>query len=166
VAIMDLTVTPGLHPVVAHILAGVDFGRTRLSGTIKDLSPEQLIQAPVGFPNSIATLVVHIASTEVRLAHSLNGEPLPDDLAEEFLRNQPQNPLPQAKGETIESLQAKLTKSRSILLGALSRLSDPDLTREIVFNPDRSVTVRWILVLLTNHQMLHLGHIQMIRKLV
>lgn len=100
------------------------------------------------------------------MAHQLNGESLPDDLAQEFLRNRPQSPLPIAGGETVESLMAKLTKSRSILLEALSRLTEADLTREIIYSPERSMTVRWLLALTPNHQMLHYGHIQMIRKLI
>ncbi len=161
---LDLTMTPGLHPVVAQTLATVDFGRIRFIEALQDLSPEQLTQTPPGLSNSIATIVTHVASTEVRVAYLLNGDSIPDNLVKEFPQERSKGRLPIAESETAETLIAKLTKSRSILGDALSRLTEADLTREIFFDAERLLTGRRHLALLSNHQMQHYGQIQINRK--
>ncbi|MFZ5815702.1 MAG: DinB family protein [Bacillota bacterium] len=160
---MDVTRHEGLHPAVGAYLSALDLGRSRLINSIKNLSPEQLEQRPAGFKNSIATLVVHCAATEVSFAHRIMGKPVPEELLAEFPPHK-EELLPVITGETAESLQAKLQKSRAILQEAVKGLTAADLTRVIQPAPDRSYTVEWLLALLPVHLMGHVGHIQMIRQ--
>lgn len=162
---LDLNRHENLMPVAAFMLGQIDFGRNRLIASFKELTPEQLATTPAGFGNSIATLVLHIATTEVGFAHALLGKPVPEALAAEFPKHMPATPLPaMAAGATAQDLTAKLEKSRAILAEALSTLTLADLTREIPLGPDRSATVQWLIGILPGHQSQHYGHIQMIAK--
>jgi uncharacterized damage-inducible protein DinB len=167
---MDASLPTGVDPRVAVWCAGLDSGQGRMLDLLKDLGPDQLAKAPAGLSNSLATLAVHVAATEVRMAYRLMGKTVPadvpTDLQAEFLIDQPQNPLPQPRGETAESLRAKLEKARGVVKQALAALSEADLDREIRLGPERTATVRWALGILPTHQMQHFGQMQMIRKLV
>lgn len=154
----------GVDPAVAAYLSTLDLGRARLIANIKNLTPEQLEQRPEGFKNSVATLVVHVAATEVSFASRITGQPVPDELIAEFPPHRGGGPLPEITGETIEGLLARLEKSRSILQEAVAGLTAADLDREIALGPERVATVAWLLALLPMHLALHAGHIQMITQ--
>lgn len=159
--VLDVIRFEGLDPAVAPYLSTLDLSRARLVANIKDLTPEQLEQKPEGFKNGVATLVVHIAATEVSFAHRIMGRQVPEELAAEFPPHRGGS-LPEITGETLQVLLAKLEKSRSILQEAVVGLTAADLTREIPLGPERAGTVAWLLALLPIHLMLHTGHIQMI----
>lgn len=167
---LDASLPTGVDPRVAVWCVGLDSGQTRMLALLKELGPDQLAKVPAGLSNSIATLLVHVAATEVRMAYRVMGRQVPADvpadLQAEYLIDQPQNPLPQPRGETAESLTAKAEKARRILKEALAGLGEADLERELHLGPDRSATVRWALSLLPTHQTQHFGHMQMIRKMV
>ena len=154
---------PELHPFVAGVASSLDFGHRWLQGVIKELRPEQLAAQPAGFHNSIATLVVHIAGSEIYYAHRLMKADVPDGLKHEYLLDKPLSPLPVAIGETSESLMAKLTTAREILLAAVAKVSEADLAREVSYGPDQQ-GIRWVLSLLPNHQAIHLGQILLVRQ--
>lgn len=156
----------GLDPVFAQILGELKFGHERLTAYMNGLTPEQLLAKPQGFNNSIATLVVHIAGTEVGFAHMLQGQPFSEELKAEFLRDKPQNPLPEPEGETVESLTAKLEKSFGLAKACLQELTPDVLTREFPLGPERTATGAWLLSLLPFHLATHLGQIQVMKKLV
>ena len=164
-ATMDAALLSGVDPKVAVWCAGLDRGQTRVFDLIKELSPEQLARVPQGLSNSIATLVIHVAAVEARMAHRLWGRPVPADLQAEFLLDQPQNPLPQPRGETAESLRAKAENARGMLREAMSGLGEGDLDREVPFGPG-TATARFALSILPVHQSQHYGQMQMVRKLV
>lgn len=159
--LFDVTKTPGIDPVVGAYLSTLDFGRPNLIKAIKNLTPEQLEQKPAKFKNSIATLVVHIAATEVSFAHRIMGQKMSDELKAEFPPHT-EELLPEIKGLTADDLVAKLEKSRAILMEVLKGLTAEDLRREIVANPERSMTVEFYVALLPIHFMSHAGHIQML----
>lgn len=163
---LDIAIPPGLHGYVAGIYGALDLGRQRLQQYTDGLTPAQLAQVPAGLSNSIATLVVHVCGVEASLAHRLLGETVPDAIRAEYLLDQPQSPLPVATGETLASLRARMDRSRALLVGALARLTAADLDREMEFSGGRRPTIRWVLALLPYHQALHLGQIQMVRKLL
>ncbi len=164
-ATMDAGLLEGVPPAVAVWCAGLDRGQGRVFDVLKDLTPEQLARVPEGLSNSIATLVVHVAAVEVRMAHRIQGTAAPADLQAEFLLDRPQNPLPAPSAETAESLRGKAAKARDVLRAALAGLTEADLGREVL-GPNGTATVRLALSILPAHQMLHFGQMQIIRKLV
>lgn len=163
-ATMDVKTYPDMHPAAGFALGALDFGRGRLIAAIEELTPEQLSARPHPFNNDIATLINHIAATEVRFSHMIQGKPLSDELEAQFLLNQPQSPLPRPEGETVASLKAKLETSMQHVTEMLKNVSEEDFARVIPAGPDRSFTVQWMVALLPLHQQQHLGQIQMLRK--
>ena len=167
---MDAPLPAGMDPRAAVSCAALDVGQTRLLGLLQELQPDELRKVPAGLSNSIATLAVHVAATEIRMAYRLMGRQVPADVPAElrvdYLMDQPQSPLPEARGETAASLRAKAELARGVLKEALAGVGAADLEREIPLGPDRSATVRWALAMLPSHQMQHLGQMQMIRKLL
>jgi uncharacterized damage-inducible protein DinB len=150
---------------VAGILGAMDFGFDRMKANLEGLSPEQLTKVPTGLKNSIAGLVLHAYGTEVGMAHRLSGQSVPDDVKSAYLLNQPQNPLPQPQGETIESLIGKMEKARGLLKAAVEKLTDADLDKEWEAANGRKMSYRFMLNLLPQHQGQHFGQIQMIKQL-
>lgn len=160
----DVQLMEGIHPGIAFTIAGLEFGKSRLFATIKDLTPEQLAARPAGFANSIAALVVHVAAAAIGFAYRFRGEEIPEAVRQDYLRHLPQNPLPQPEGETVETLTAKFDRAHGALLEAMQQLPPADFDKEFAMGPERVATFRWGLVLLPNHQMQHLGQIQMIKQ--
>jgi len=148
----------------AGIQAALDYGVTRLQGLLKEMTPEQLEATPAGYNNSIATLVIHTYGLEARLSYGFRGQQVPEDLAQELLLNLPRTQtLPVVKGETAESLLAKVEKSHSLFKEALATLTEADLDRELPMGPNRTVSIGYLLSLLPHHQGQHYGHMQMIK---
>jgi uncharacterized damage-inducible protein DinB len=162
---VDVRLLAGVNPQVAVWCAGLDRGQGPILNLIQDLTPDQLAQVPPGLDNSIATLVLHVAAIEARMAHRIAGRPMPADLQAEFLLDQPQNPLPQARGETAETLRAKAEKARDLLRQTLADVGEADLAGQVPFGSG-TATVRFALAVLPTHQAQHYGQMQMIRRLV
>ncbi len=149
----------------AGIEAALDFGVARVKDLIKEMTPEQLETVPNGYTNSVATLIVHTYGLEGRLGYSLRGQEVPEEVTRELLLHLPRTQtLPEVKGETAESLTAKIEKARGLLKEALATLTEADLDREMPMGPGRTVSVRFILSLLPQHQGQHFGHMQMIKN--
>lgn len=162
-ATLDVPRFEGFDPVIAAYLAPLDFGLARLIATLQKLTTEQLTAKPAGFKNTIATLAVHIATTEINFAYRIQGKPVPEELLAEYPPHKEEF-LPEITGETVESLVAKLQKGRGIFLEVLKGLTAADLTREMPAGPERTVSVAWMLALAPYHIALHTGHIGMIRQ--
>jgi uncharacterized damage-inducible protein DinB len=162
--VFDVPQDSGLDPVIAPYWSLAEFAKERMLKLIEGMTPEQLAQRPAGFNNSIATLVNHVAATEVNFSHLLLGRKVPDELAAEYLLDRPQSPLPQPEGETVESLTAKVEKARAILREALGTLRAGDLERLIDRPNGNQVSVRWLLTLMGYHISLHNGQMQMIKQ--
>lgn len=167
---MDAPLPAGMDPRAAVSCAALDTGLTRLLGLLQELGPDELHKVPAGLSNSIATLAVHVAATEIRMGYRLMGRQVPADVPTElradYLMDQPQSPLPAPRDETAASLRAKAERARAVLKEALAGVDAADLEREIALGPDRTATVRWAVAMLPGHQMQHFGQMQMIRKLL
>lgn len=150
-------------------LEQLEFGTNSLTGAIQGLSPAQLAQVPAGLENSIATLVLHVAAVEVKIAHAIAGREVPEEIKPDFLLDHPHAPgstLPKAPGgESAESLLQKLTRARGILTEAVGQLTEADLKRELPFGP-RMLPVSFFLNLLPFHLASHYGQIQLIKRLL
>jgi|GEM_PF-996063 len=164
---MDVFLPEGLSGFVAGIASDLDFATRQLKRHLKDLTPEQLTMVPDGLSNSIATIVVHMAGSEVYFAYSLLGKKVPDEHKTTFLMGQGDDGLLRpALGETVESLTAKLDQARAMLLESLVALADTNLDEELPWGKEAKATRRFYLSLLPYHFSSHTGQIQMVRKLV
>lgn len=160
----DIAPEPGLDPVAAAVWNVLEFGKPHLLKQIEGLTPEQLAARPAGFKNSLATLVCHVAGSEISFAHTLLGREMPQELKDEYWMGRDGEYLRQAQGETVESLTAKLEKARAILKEALATVRAADLDRVITRPSGVEVTVRWLLALIAHHASLHIGQMQMLRQ--
>lgn len=159
---LDLSTYPDLHPAAALALGSIGFGRGNLNRLLGKLNDDQLLVKPENFNNDIATLVTHIAATEVSISHLLQGKPVPEEIAVDFLLDQPPSPLPQPQEATVAQLQHKLETSLQQVETAFQGLTEEDMGRIIPFGPELQASVRWLVALLPTHQFLHLGQIQML----
>jgi uncharacterized damage-inducible protein DinB len=165
---MDVEIPAGSEPQVAMASASLEAGQRRIFDLIAPLTPEQLEQVPAGLANSIATLVVHVAATELRMASRLRGPgaEIPAAQRAAYRLDLPQNPLPAISGETADTLRNKAVQARALLREAFAGLRAADLGRELAAGPDRTITPRWMLVMLPLHQVQHYGQMQMVRRLL
>ncbi|MFO7273253.1 MAG: DinB family protein [Bacillota bacterium] len=146
------------------------FGLRTIKGAIRDLTPEQLAFVPPGLANSIATLVLHIAATELIVAEHMSGRQAPDELRRAVLLDRytpaPGAPIaPADPGETAESLIAKLERARAEVLAVLEALTPADLERTFPFLPGgRPQPLTFFLHLLPFHIASHYGQIAIIKR--
>lgn len=162
-AMWDIAPEKAMDPAIAGFWYAYVFGRSRFTRLLEGLSPEELAFRPEGFHNSLAALVVHVAGAEVHFAHRILEKEIPAELKAEFLLDQPQSPLPQPAGETVESLVAKLQRTEGMIREALLTLKAEDLDREQ--DPGgQAFTIRWLLSLVTYHATNHFGQLQMIKQ--
>ncbi|HYF92802.1 MAG TPA: DinB family protein [Symbiobacteriaceae bacterium] len=162
-AVYDVQAEKGMDPTITGFWCAYAFGRGRFRRLLEGLTPEQLVQTPAGFNNSIAALVVHVAAAEVSFAHMIFGKEVPAELKADLLLDRPQSPLPQPADETVQSLAAKLERSERLIKEALSTLKAEDLDRELSFGT-QPLTMRWLLSLITYHATNHFGQLQMIKQ--
>lgn len=159
---LDLKTYADLNSVANLTLGSLDFGRGALKYLIKDLTPEQLAAKPANFNNDIATLVVHVAATEVLFSHLIMGKELPPALAAEYLLDQQGDTLPRPEGETAASLMEKLDAAFEHVHEMLKGLTEDDMSRIVEAGGGRKFSVRWMVGLLPVHQFLHRGQMQML----
>jgi len=117
---------------------------------------EALDWAPGPEMNSIAVLVVHLASAERYWIGVALNEPPDRDREAEFM----------TKGLSADALKAQLFSADDYARQALARLSLPDL--EAVRHSPRNAkafTAGWCLAHALEHTALHTGHIQLTRQL-
>lgn len=162
----ELPAHPEFHPYLAAVAASVEFAKSRAIRFIKGLNQAQLEATPSTFKNSIATLAMHIAATNVHFAHSLRGAQVPADLRAEFKLDQPQSPLPAVIGETVESLTEKLERSTAMLVETLGQIDDPKLEAEIPFGGENTATNAFLFGVVSLHGHQHIGQILLLRQAV
>jgi uncharacterized damage-inducible protein DinB len=162
--ILDVDHVPELDAAVAPFWYIFKFGRPRFARLIQGLTPAQLATRPAGFNNSISALVVHVAAAEVNFAHWMQGKEVPAALKAEFMMEQPDDPLYQPEGETVESLQAKLDKAAGLVQAAMATVKAADLERAVDVGAGPHVTVAWLLSLTAYHSANHFGQLQMIKQ--
>lgn len=161
---LDLQAFPELHPAAGFALGSIAYGRNNLKNALADLTQDQLYTKPANFNNSIATLLNHIAATEVSFSHLIQGLPVAEDLAATLLLDQPQRTLPEPVGVGLAELESRLAVSFDHVHAAFKTITNEDLPRLVRRSSKWSYSVQWMISLLPVHQFLHLGHMQMLRK--
>lgn len=162
---MQFQAVPNMNPTVTGYWHVLEHGKLGITNIIKDLTEAQLFEVPAGFRNSIATLLIHVAATEIGLATSLAGETLsPEAKAEYYIGRTDDGLLIEPKGETKESLLAKFDKARASLKEQLLKLTDADLERTITRPNGMQIPMRQYLGVYAAHPALHLGHMQYVKQ--
>lgn len=155
---------PDYPPGVGRFVAMLTDTRTRLLSDLESLEVTHLDRIPVGSPNSVGTLLYHIAAIELDWLYADLLERdfpaaafawFPVDVREEGGRLTP----------VVEPYQrhlARLEWVRGLLLTELRELSDADLDRTVNPGPQES-GASWVLHHLMQHEAEHRGQIGEIR---
>jgi uncharacterized damage-inducible protein DinB len=162
--LMDAPVVPNMNPAAAQTWSAVEFAMPRLLKFIDDLTEEQLFQVPAGFRNSIATLLCHIAGSELSFAHLLTGRQLSAEQKAEYFLGRNDGLLIEPKGETKESLRAKLDTGRAALKETLLQIQPEDLEKTFDGPNGNQATTRWFLTVIAIHPSLHMGQMLMVKQ--
>jgi uncharacterized damage-inducible protein DinB len=156
--------TDGFPPGVGRFVTMLAETRSRLMRDIGDLDPGELDRTLPWAPNSVGTLLYHLAAIELdwTFADLLETETFPDGAEEWFpvdVREENGRLTP-----VIDPLSRHLERLewvRGHLLDALSGLGDDDLDRTV--NPENPSGGAWILHHLMQHEAEHRGQIGELR---
>jgi uncharacterized damage-inducible protein DinB len=155
----------GYHPVIAAALWCMEDTRQRTKKAVAGLSMHALVWSTPEMPNSISTLLYHIAAIEtsylytdiLEVGWSAELEPiLPYDVRSSHCV------LIQVRGETIEQHLQRLDSSRQLLLNAFHHLTLEEYRRPRRVE-DYITTPEWVLHHLMQHEAEHRGQIGEIR---
>lgn len=145
------------------------FALRSVKNAIRGLTPQQLEFVPAGLANSAATLVLHMAATEVTIGELLSGRRAPEDLRKAVLLDR-YTPAPGGRpiaaadpGESADALTEKLDRARAFLTEVLEGLTAADLERTLTIG-DRPTSVPFFLKLLPFHMASHCGQIMIIKR--
>jgi uncharacterized damage-inducible protein DinB len=155
---------PGYDPLVGRFVAMFADTRRRLFRDLEGFDPADLDRLPPSSPNSIGTLLYHIAAIELDWLYAdLLGGEFPPETAEWFpvdVREQGGRLTPVV--QPWERHLARLEWVRGRLLEELQRLTEADLDRTY-FEGAAGNGGAWILHHLMQHEAEHRGQIGEIR---
>ncbi len=163
---------PGFDPLAGRLVTMLTETRSRLHRDLEDLRPEELDRIPAWGPNSIGTLLYHIAAIELDWTFAdlleRGEDEFPDGTADWFpvdVRDDEGTLMP-----VIEPLRrhlARLDWVREHLFDTIRSMSDDDLDQ--TFNsgdPDQEVGGTWVLHHLMQHEAEHRGQIGEIKAAI
>lgn len=146
---------------IARLLGMLQDTRKRTLRELENASQEDLDRQLPNLPNSINTLLYHIAAIEVSwLYDEVLQADFPPALHPLFpidVRDE-EGQLTRLSGTTLGEHLQRLEQVRAALLDAFSRMTLADLQRPRSL-PDYDVTPEWVLHHLMQHEAEHRGHI-------
>lgn len=163
----DLAPVEGYAPLVGRFVAMLQDTRSRLFRDLDDLDEAHLDRSLPWSPNSIGTLLYHVAAIELdwTIADILESEEFPDGTGDWFpvdVRDQDGRLSPVT--EPLRRHLERLAWVRGHLLDALRGLSDADIDRSVTNADDGSTNrIGRILHHLMQHEAEHRGQIGEIR---
>lgn len=160
----ELRAPEGFSPGVGRFVAMLHDTRRRTLRDIVDLAASELDERPAWAPNSIGTLLYHLAAIELdwTFADILESDEFPTGVEAWFpvdVREEDGRLTPVV--EPLERHLARLEWVRAHLLDTLRGLTDDDLDR--VVNPADPSTIGWIVQHLMQHEGEHRGQIGELR---
>ncbi|MBI5156847.1 MAG: DinB family protein [Acidimicrobiia bacterium] len=155
---------PGYSLAVGRFVAMLTDTRARLLADLAALDVAQLDLAPPGSPNSIGTLLYHVAAIELDWLYAdLLERDFPPDTADWFpvdVREENGRLTPVV--DPFDRHLARLDWVRGLLFAELRGLTDADLERTVHAGPQGS-GADWVLHHLMQHEAEHRGQIGEIR---
>lgn len=161
----DLT-TPDLSPALATPFSLIEHAFRRLTNLVKEMSHAELeYRGPDGTINSTATLLAHLAHTDLEYFHQIMGMPIPPELEAEYGPGRaPDDTLPVVTGQTATELLARYRDVLDLVRSYLMTQTDSDALRSVTIPwwPEPA-TVRYVLWHIAGHSMFHQGQITRLR---
>ena len=165
--------TLAIHPLegyaapIGYALACLEKERERTHETVADLSAEALDAYADGFPNSIGTLLYHIAHLEHRLYREILAQDIPDDFRVLFpvdVRDE-EGRLSNVSGADLSEYLQRLDAVRQALFVNLKDMNSEDFYRLRPFNR-YDVNPAWVLYHLLEHEAKHGDQMVHIRRAI
>lgn len=164
-----LNLPEGFIPEIAPWIWGMQDIRRRTKKAVEGLSMEQLQAHPGLIPNSIGSLLYHIAGVELGWLYT---EVLTQDFPPEASRwfnterdRDEQGRLLQITGETLERHLARLDYARGLLLETFKGMAPEEFRRPRSF-PEYDVTPEWVLYHLLEHEAGHFAQIKTVKGML
>lgn len=164
-----LNLPEGFIPEIAPWVWGMQDIRERTKRAVEGLSVAQLEQHPPGVPNSIGTLLYHIAGVEIGWLYvEVLEKDFPADAGDWFNTERDRDDagkLIHLPGDTPERHLARLDYVRSLFLESFRGMSLENFRRPRSL-PEYDVTPEWVIYHLLEHEAGHLAQIKMIKKML
>jgi uncharacterized damage-inducible protein DinB len=154
------------EPLIAAVLAGLEEGRARTKEDVRELEGAALDYSAPGMPNSVGTLLYHLAAIE---ADWLYCEVLIQDFPEDIRAlfhlevREASGLLSPVIGENPEQHLARLDVVRGRLLDAFREMPLEDFRRPREL-PQYDVTPEWVLQHLIQHEASHRGQMRLLKS--
>lgn len=153
-------------PAFAETFAQLENAFRRVSRQVSGMTDKELhYRGPDGSINSTATLVAHIAYTDLEYLHRIKDEPIPPLLEGQFGPSPVEHgPLPTMTGHTAAQMLERYQRVLSMVRDYLRTQTDGDARRpvSVPWWPEPA-TVRYVLWHMAGHSMFHLGQIARLR---
>lgn len=155
---------PGFPPLIGRFVRALEDTRRRLWELLEDLDPGDVDRRPMGSPNTIGTLLYHVAAIELDWLYAdLLQRDFPDEAWAWFpVDVREVDGLLTPVIEPLGRHRERLAWVRGLLLAELADLDDADLDRRRGEESD-DIDGAWILHHLMQHEAEHRGQIGEIR---
>ncbi len=148
--------------VIGLLLGLLQAGTHNLRRMLGEMNEETLIWQPYPNGHSIGAILIHVAACEAGWLHLVAaGQETPLDLEERLMGgpsiDQYAGIWPAPPRKPLSWYYAQHDKIRARTIALVRELPDPDEVRTVVWSPNRTCTVRWILHHIIEHEAYHLG---------
>jgi len=147
---------------IGLLLGLLQTGTTNMRGELGDVDVDTLIWQPYPDGHSIGAILIHVAACEAWWLHLVAaGQETSMDIEGRLLGGPSIDqyagiwPTPPRRPLTWYYTQHDEIRGRTVAL--VRELLDPDEIRTVVWSPNRTCTVRWILHRVIEHEAYHLG---------
>ncbi len=156
---------PNLSPRLAIWFAQMEEVRERLLKTAKPLDVSLLDFTPNETKiESIGTLLLHIAAVEWSwIFEDIDGMEMNFEQWKYAFAIRPSVNLPQLKGKPTLFYLDRLQKVRSEVYQRFLKMTDEDIDK--IVGRDEKYTIEWILFHIIEHEVLHIGQINLLSRL-
>ncbi len=155
-----------LSPRVALWYSVMHETRERLFRVLRDLTQEELDYTPNERKfETIGTLLLHIAAVEWSwIFEDIGGKEMDYEEFKHAFALRPEVNIPQLKDQSIQFYIDKLKEIREDVYQRLANFEDDDLDKIIGSDSDKH-SIEWILFHIVEHEAMHIGQIQLLRRL-
>lgn len=163
----DLYLEKGMNANVAILYATVSDTCKRLIDLVEGVEKEELCyKGPANDENSIGQLLQHLAVVDLHWVYRLKGEQIPAFLQEKYgPMLDEKGELPNIKKGSLQGLMQDYQDIQKMFYGECMKLTEVDLTSEVYYEKGQTVTIRWGIWHIADHNRYHQAHISRLRKL-
>ena len=158
----DVVPVEARSDVIGQLLGLLEAGTQNMRRELGEVDEETLVWQPYPNGQSIGALLIHVTACEAGWLHLVAaGQETPLDMEERLLGgpsiDQYAGFWPAPPRKPLSWYYTQHDEARARTLALVSELPDPEEARTVVWSPNRTCTVRWILHHIVEHEAYHLG---------